>query len=271
MLRAVVADLHLGERPGDLDRLRAVIDEVIRRGVGELVLLGDVFRALVGLPHFWDQTVRAGLEELARLRRAGARVVLVEGNRDFFLDDPALDDFRDVAATCHSFQAGGRRFLIEHGDLVNVRDWRYLAWRRLAKSEVARVWARLLPARLARRIVTTTEARLAKTNFSYRSRVPEDRLQLVAEAHFAAGVHVVLWGHFHHPWCFASGTRLAAVVPAFAAYRAVVWVLGDTGEILLGESHGAQFVDTPLQSWYQEHDGSEGARDDYGSNDSSCG
>jgi|GEM_PF-567688 UDP-2,3-diacylglucosamine pyrophosphatase LpxH len=271
MLRAVLADLHLGERPGDVDRFRSVVDEVLRRGAGELVLLGDVFRTLVGLPQFWDEEVRAGLEELRRLRRAGARVVLVEGNRDFFLDERALDDFRDRAAPCHSFSAGGRRFLLEHGDLVNVRDWRYLAWRRLAKSRAARLWARLLPPRLARRIVAYTEARLAETNFSYRSRIPEERLQRVAQAHFAAGVHVVLWGHFHHPWHFALGTRLGVVVPAFAEYGAVVWVRGDTGEIVLGLLEGAQFVDTSLQSWYQEHDGSEGARENYGSDDPSCG
>jgi len=271
MLRAVLADLHVGERPGDVDRFRFVIDEAARRGAGELVLLGDVFRALVGLPQFWDETVRAGLEELRRLRRAGVRVVLVEGNRDFFLGERALDDVRDRAAPCHSFNAGGKRFLLEHGDLVNVRDWQYLAWRRLAKSGVARGCARLLPARLARRIVASTEARLAKTNFSYRSRLPEERLRHVAQAHFAAGVHVVLWGHFHRPWYFAAGACLAAVVPAFAEYGAVVWVRGDTGEILVGQLLGAQFVDTPLQSWYQEHDGSEDVRDDHGSNDPSCG
>lgn len=271
MLRAVLADLHLGERPGDLDRFRFVIDEALHRGAGELVLLGDIFRALVGLPHFWDETVRAGLRVLQRARRAGARVVLVEGNRDFFLDEPALDDFRDCTTPCHSFSAGGRRFLLEHGDLVNLRDWRYLAWRRLAKSSLARLGARLLPARLARRIVAGTEARLARTNFSYRSLLPAERMRLIAAAHFAAGVHVVLWGHFHRPWRLARGGCLAAVVPAFADYDAVAWVSGDTGEILVGEPQGAQFVDTPLQSWYQEHDGSEGARNDDGSDDPSCG
>lgn len=271
MLRAVLADLHLGERANDVDRFRAVIDEAARRGVGELVLLGDVFRVLVGLPQFWDDAVRAGLAELQRVRRGGGRVVLIEGNRDFFVDERALDNFRDCATRCHSFSAGGRRFLLEHGDLVNVQDWQYLAWRRLAKSGVARRWARLLPPRLARRIVTATEARLARTNFSYRAKIPEERLRRTAHAHFATGVHVLLWGHFHRPWRFVSDVCLAAVVPAFSEFNAVAWIDGDTGDILIGQLQGAQFVDTPLQSWYEGHDGSEGARDDYGSDDPSCG
>lgn len=271
MLRAVLADLHLGERRDDVERFRRVTDEALDRGVGELVLLGDVFRALVGIPHFWDETVRAGLDELRRLRRSGARVVLVEGNRDFFLDEPALDEFRDAATACHSFSAGGRRFLLEHGDLVNVRDWRYRFWRRLAKSGAARLWARMLPGPIARRVVSSTERRLAQTNFTYRSRIPEERLARMAESHFAAGVHVVLWGHFHHPWRHGDGQRLAAVVPAFGEYGVVIWVSGDSGELAVGEDAGAQFVDTPLHSWYQERDGTEAARNDHGSHDSSCG
>lgn len=271
MLRAVLADLHLGERPGDLERFRHVVDEATGRGVGEVVLLGDVFRALVGFPHFWDETVRAGLGELQRLRCGGVRVVLVEGNRDFFLDEPALDEFRDTATSCHSFSAGGRRFLLQHGDLVNVRDWRYLFWRRLAKSGAARLGARLLPGRFARRVVAGTEQRLARTNFAYRSRVPEESLRRAAAAHFAAGVHVVLWGHFHRPWMIARGGGLAAVVPSFAEWGTVIWVTAEGGELAVGEPEAAQFVDTPLQSWYQEHDGPEAARNDHGSDDPSCG
>src|SRR5664280_2733603 len=86
VLRAVLADLHVGQVPGDLDRFLATVAGLERRGAGEVVFLGDLFRALVGFSRFWDATVRRGLEELAALRRTGVRVVMVEGNRDFFLD-----------------------------------------------------------------------------------------------------------------------------------------------------------------------------------------
>ena len=61
MLRAVLADLHLNSVPGDLDRFDATLATVRERGAGELVLLGDLFRTLVGFPHFWDAGVRRGL------------------------------------------------------------------------------------------------------------------------------------------------------------------------------------------------------------------
>ena len=227
MLRAVLADLHLNSLPGDLERFSSTLADLRERGVGELVLLGDLFRTLVGFPHFWDDGVRRGLAELRALRAGGVRVVLVEGNRDFFLDAPALAPCLDTAGSAHSFTAGGRRFLLEHGDLINRRDRAYRAWRAVSKSATARLWARLLPAGVARRIVSTTEARLARTNFSYRRVLPDDDLAAAAARHFRAGVDVVLWGHFHRAWRLASGEREARVLASWQESAAVTWVDDD--------------------------------------------
>ncbi|HUK11790.1 MAG TPA: metallophosphoesterase [Thermoanaerobaculaceae bacterium] len=253
MLRAVLADLHVGQVPGDLDRFVAAVETLRGRGAGEVVFLGDLFRALVGFSRFWDDTVRAGLEAVAALRRDGARVVLVEGNRDFFLDAPALDPYRDAAGTAHSFTAGGRRFLLEHGDLLNHRDRAYRFWRAVSKSGPARVWARLLPKGLARRIVLGTESRLKETNFTYRRELPLDDLESAARRHFAAGVDVVLWGHFHRAWSMREGSREARVVPGWMETGTVVWI-GDDGGLELEPPESGQFVDTPAGSWYQSEE-----------------
>jgi UDP-2,3-diacylglucosamine hydrolase len=260
MLRAVLADLHLGQMGDDLERFRQAVRELRERRVGEVVFLGDVFRTLVGFPRFWDETVRAGLEELEELRRAGSRVVLVEGNRDFFLDTPALSPFRDTATMCHSFTAGGRRFLVEHGDLINAGDWRYRFWRGLSKSGAARLWARLLPLRLAQRVVRNTEFRLSQTNFSHRRTLPVQRLGAEAERHFTAGVDVLLWGHFHVPWLFQRGPRLALVVPGWAETSALAWVEAD-GTMAISVPAGPHFVDTPVLSWYEQQVGPERKRE----------
>ena len=224
MLRAVLADLHLNSAPGDLERFEIALRAVRERGAGELVLLGDLFRTLVGFSHFWDDAVRRGLAALGALRASDVRVVLVEGNRDFFLDASELAQYFDATGTVHSFSAGGRRFLLEHGDLINRRDRAYHAWRALSKSRTARLWARLLPARVALHIVAGTEARLARTNFSYRRALPEDDLAAAARRHFDAGVDVVLWGHFHRSWRLVSGVREARVLSSWEESGAVTWI-----------------------------------------------
>jgi UDP-2,3-diacylglucosamine hydrolase len=257
--RAVLADLHVGQAKDDLEKFRAAMAEVRRRDVQEVVFLGDVFRALVGYSRFWDTTVRRGLEELADLRRAGSRVVLVEGNRDFFLDAADLDPYRDAAGTVHSFVAGNRRFLLEHGDLINRSDRSYRFWRAISKSGPARLWARLLPRRLAQRIVLGTETRLAQTNFTYRRDLPAADLEAAARRHFAAGVDVVLWGHFHRPWSFTVGSKQAHVVPGWMESGTVVWI-GDNGMLLSDPESSEQVVDSAPVSWYQGREGFSEAR-----------
>jgi UDP-2,3-diacylglucosamine pyrophosphatase LpxH len=248
--RAVLADLHVGQGRDDLEKFLTAMAEVRRHGPQEVVFLGDLFRALVGYSRFWDATVRRGLEELASLRRAGVRVVLVEGNRDFFLDAAELDPYRDAAGPVHSFVAGRRRFLLEHGDLINRSDRSYRFWRAVSKSGPARVWARLLPRRLAQRIVLGTESRLAQTNFTYRVELPKEDLEAAARRHFAAGVDVVLWGHFHRPWSLVEGGRQAHVVPGWMETGAVVWI-GDDGSLHSDPGEHGQVVDSAPSSWYQ--------------------
>ena len=250
VIRAVLADLHFGQAPGDLERFLASMEEIRGSHPDEVVFLGDLFRALVGFPRFWDRRVRRGLEALARLREGGARVVLVEGNREFFLDVRDLDPFRDSAGPTHSFVAGGRRFLLEHGDLINRRDRAYRFWRAISKSGPARVWARLLPRRIAQRIVFGTETRLARTNFTYRMELPEDELRAAARRHFEAGVDVVLWGHFHRPWSMVEGGREAHVVAGWLETGTVVWI-GDDGALRGLPATDGQIVDREPCSWFQ--------------------
>jgi UDP-2,3-diacylglucosamine hydrolase len=252
MLRAVVADLHVGQHTGDLERFVELCRRLDVSGAAEVVFLGDLFRTLVGFSRYWDDAVLEGLAALSGLRRSGRRVVLVEGNRDFFLDSADLDPYRDASGDAHSFESGGRRFLLEHGDLVNSNDRQYRFWRTISKSGAARLWARLLPRALSHRLVHGTERRLAKTNFSYRRVLPTADLEARARRHFAAGVDVVLWGHFHRPWHLGVGRREAFAVPAWEDTGTVVWVAGDGRMTFEPPFPGDHLVDSNGVSWYQE-------------------
>ena len=204
MLRAVLADLHVGQHEGDIDRFASTVRELSGRGVDEVIFLGDLFRTLVGYPRYWNDGVRAGLDLLRKLRDRGVRIVLVEGNRDFYLDLGALDRFatwppwptRSSSPVGGSFSNTAISSTVATAPIVSGGSIEE-QYRQVSRRQPARSVARL--------IVTRTEARLASTNFSYRRTLPVDDLAATARRHFRAGVHVVLWGHFHNSWVLREG------------------------------------------------------------------
>lgn len=222
--RLIIADAHVGTRSGDVASMTALIDRAGRAGIDEIVYLGDTFVYLIGMSKFWTDGVRTVLDAWSSFRARGGRIRLIEGNRDFFLDEPELAEWIDEAARAVDFTAGTTRFLLVHGDKVNQRDRQYLFWSRISKCRVARWWARRLPRRLAVSIVRKMEARLAETNRRFRYAKPIDALEAEARRAFAAGVDVLLFGHFHTLWEWSEQGRTAMVVPAWLEQRKSVLV-----------------------------------------------
>ncbi|MDP9122905.1 MAG: hypothetical protein M3O15_16300, partial [Acidobacteriota bacterium] len=187
--------------------LVAELEALPGRGCHRLVLLGDLFHVWIGDPNFETAEIAAVVPALRRLRRRGVAVDYILGNRDFFLGDSPYADAFDEVALETTFESGGRRYLAVHGDGLNDRDWQYRCWRRLSKSSPVRSLIRHTPRRFARRMVDSTERRLARTNFKHRTALPEDAIRRYAERRLAEGHDVLLLGHFHAPrsWTVPGG------------------------------------------------------------------
>jgi len=218
--------------------MAAVVRRAAEAGVGEIIYLGDSFQYLIGMSKFWTDAVRTVMQAWDDVRSRGTRIVLIEGNRDFFLDEPELSDRVDWAGRQYEFASGLRRYRVAHGDRVNLRDLQYRFWSAVSKSLPARVWAKLLPRPVAVAIVTKMEARLAKTNRKFRYRKPVRDFKRVAAAAWSEGVDVLFWGHFHTRWECRDNGRLAMVVPAW---------LETTGSVMVGAYGEWCWVDTELQ------------------------
>lgn len=222
-----MADCHVGQRPGDAAAMVDWLHRAAAIGCGEVVYLGDAFQYLIGMSKFWSAGVRQVVGAWRELRDAGIRVALIEGNRDFFLEAADLASEVDVVGRRLEVTAGGRRFRFEHGDLVNRRDLQYRFWSRVSKSTPARIWADLLPRRIALSIVERMEARLALTNRRFRYVKPVSDLLRSADLAWSEGVDVLLWGHFHTPWWCSRDQRLAVVLPAWLEHRVALLVEED--------------------------------------------
>lgn len=220
----MIADAHLGQAPGDLDIMEGMLSTAADSGVGEIVFLGDVCQYLIGYPKFWTTAVERMVEAWRRARSRGVRIVLIEGNRDFFLDAPPLAREVDFGGRRYDADAGGRRLRFEHGDLVNRRDLQYRFWSTVSKSGAARLWARWLPRGVAVSIVERMEARLAETNRRFRYVIPVRDLERGARRAWGEGVDCLLWGHFHACWRLTHDHRLAMVVPDWLAGRTGLWI-----------------------------------------------
>ncbi len=219
MKRLIIADPHLGTRDGDAQAMVALVEKAERAGIGEILYLGDTFVYLVGMSKFWTSSIERVLGAWDGFRSRGGIVRLIEGNRDFFLDEQSLACRVDQSALELEFESGEVKYRLVHGDKVNQRDWQYLFWSRLSKCSLARLWARWLPRRLAVAIVRNMEARLAKTNRKFRYVKPVEALRAEAFRSFDRGVDVQLFGHFHSLWTFSKGGKNAMVVPAWLETR----------------------------------------------------
>jgi UDP-2,3-diacylglucosamine hydrolase len=234
--RLVIADAHVGQRRGDTAAMVELLARAGERGVGEVIYLGDAFQYLIGMSKFWTSAVREVLAAWSGLRRAGSRVALIEGNRDFFLDEPELAGLVDWTGRRYELEAGPARYRLVHGDRVNRRDVQYRFWARVSKSWPARLWARWLPRPLAVAIVRSMEERLSVTNRRFRYHKPVEDLVREAELAWAEGVQVILWGHFHSLWEHRRDGRLAMVVPGWLETRTALLIEPDGGCTLVGPS-----------------------------------
>lgn len=197
MALAIVADAHLDGPGGAAGPLIEQLRGLPAAGCERLLLMGDLFQAWVGFPQFEPPGLGELLAVVSGLRARGIRVDYLEGNRDFFLADSAYSTFFDFVGDEIAFTSGGVRYLAVHGDGLDDKDVQYRLWRRATKSLPVRLAMRWLPARLARRLVDSTERKLAQTNFKHRLAIPTAAIERFAARRLPAGHDVLLLGHFH--------------------------------------------------------------------------
>jgi UDP-2,3-diacylglucosamine hydrolase len=221
-VRFFLADVHLDGAPrphalafrGFLRRLAARC----ARQPQELHLLGDLF-------DFWDEYHPAALapyeEDLAELEsacRAGLRLFLLYGNRDFLYGRYARRRFG--ATLCGDGTAvqlsDGRRLWLEHGDLLCTGDRAYLRFRRWVRSAPVRAALRLLPWRLARPLIARVRADTARDSARKAREVFQMDLGAARRRLEQQHCHVLLCGHTHKPLAedLGAGLRLL-VLPAW--------------------------------------------------------
>src|SRR5262249_37530933 len=126
--------------------------------------------------------------------------------------------FREVTDE-ESFEEGGKRFLLTHGDRINEADLPYRFWRLLSKNPISRLALDFVPKDAGNRLVWKTEARLYKSNSKHKQRLPVEMIRTFALGRFRLGYDVLLLGHFHKSWTERIDGGIVEILPAFVDER----------------------------------------------------
>ena len=216
---AVFADAHLGQVERDAEDFLGALEGVRSRGFATAVLLGDIFHYFIGDPKLETPLLRSTLQGLRAVASRGLSLRYVEGNRDFFVaGSPYAAPFASWGLT-DGLRVGKSRYAFVHGDRVNTADLPYRFWRLVSKNPVAHAALSAIPGPLARAIVARTEARLYRSNFKHKAKLPEAALLAEGRAARQAGYDALLVGHFHVARTLKCEGAVTHVLPAWLEER----------------------------------------------------
>lgn len=192
----VLSDLHLNEhRPDDFHHLVTILERATRDGV-PVICGGDLFDLFLGWPGCLTSQQKSLFEILSRLKSRGLRFYWIEGNRDY---RPSI--WQEVCAEIDRllvWDLGDQRYVMVHGDLLNVKDWKHLLWTGLTKNPFTLFMPRLLPHRLTKATADYLYHRLhpygmrRQVNFPFKAVI--SRLKKLQQK---SGADVILLGHYH--------------------------------------------------------------------------
>jgi UDP-2,3-diacylglucosamine hydrolase len=220
-LRYFIADLHLD----GLDNARAqsfrkflirLSGEAAQQQV-ELYIIGDLFDYWYEYRKALYEIYSADLSALEAAAKAGVKIFLFYGNRDFIYGKYVRKRFGATvlgdgeAVTLND----GRPVWLEHGDLLCTADRRYLRFRAVVRSLPMKVALRIMPWSFARNAIDKVRKKAAADKANKPPNILEIDLNAARRRLEATGCKLLICGHTHKPLSedLGAGYRLIVLPP----------------------------------------------------------
>jgi UDP-2,3-diacylglucosamine hydrolase len=226
----VIGDSHIGLADGHETPISAWLDRLAALEPKALYLNGDLFHYLIAHPKFRTRSVEKVMAKFQEVVASGTPIHYVEGNRDFFLKGSFVENAVTDIGIEYAIEAGPKKYLIIHGDMINDRDWQYRFWRRASKNPVMKLGVSLIPKKIARNFVDSVEARLSRSNFKHKSRIPVELMEAYGRKRSSEGFTHVVFGHFHHKLVLQAGDTTVTVLPPWYETGEAMRIDPQTGE-----------------------------------------
>lgn len=218
----VIGDSHIGLSDGNESPILSWLDRLAALRPRALYLNGDLFHYLIAHPKFYTQSVANVFARFRELRDGGMPIHYVEGNRDFFLRGSFAEAAVTDVAIEYEIDAGERKYLIIHGDMINDRDLPYRFWRFASKNAASRFALRFIPKKTARKFVDSIEGRLSDSNFKHKAQLPLEQMAAYGQARGREGFTHVVFGHFHEKLVLPGQTTVTILPPWYETGEAMM-------------------------------------------------
>lgn len=217
----VIGDSHIGLSEGNETPILSWLDRLAGLRPRALYLNGDLFHYLIAHPKFYTQSVANVFARFRELRDGGMPIHYVEGNRDFFLRGSFAEKAVTDVALEYEVDAGDRKYLIIHGDMINDRDLPYRFWRFASKNAASRFALRFIPKKTARKFVDNIEGRLSDSNFKHKAQLPLEQMAAYAQSRGTEGFTHIVFGHFHEKLVLPGQTTVTILPPWYETGEAM--------------------------------------------------
>lgn len=244
-----ISDLHLdASLPAAIARFRAFLAAEARECDG-LYILGDLFESWIGDDDD-DPARREVCDALRALTAAGIACRVQHGNRDFLLGRGfSARTGCELIADPATLEAGGRRFVISHGDQLCTLDVAYQRFRRVVRSPALQGGWRMLPLKARRGLA----GGIRRGSSSHTRRKPQPMMDVSADAVQAllraTGAEVLIHGHTHRPG------EHALRVDGRACTRIVLGDWYEQGSVLELTADGRTHLRTLAQDEFRDDQG----------------
>ncbi|MFK7824747.1 MAG: UDP-2,3-diacylglucosamine diphosphatase [Oligoflexales bacterium] len=203
----VVSDVHLTEVYDSRGQmLLDLIANLDQDKVEYFVLLGDIFDFCFGASRYFKKKFAAFGEALSGLANAGIKVVFLQGNHEFSLDELAWEGVEFVLKRDYQIKLGtGLSLSLTHGDRLGA-PWHYKIYLAITRSYWFRCAGLLCPQSLLDKLCLKISIRSRAK--SSKSKIPHKKILQNMQRWLAKleTVHGII-GHFHIPYQENHGNK----------------------------------------------------------------
>ncbi|KYG66052.1 UDP-2,3-diacylglucosamine hydrolase [Bdellovibrio bacteriovorus] len=167
-----------------------------------LFLVGDIFDLWVGPHTYFAKKFWPLMEALKDLKKAGAKITYIEGNHDVHVEGYFQKKLGvEVFVEAQHYLIDGVRVRVEHGDLINLQDEKYLKYRSIIRNPRIKPLGNILPGQFWDYIGNRASKKSRARTSDYANRNTDQLVQMIRD--HAVKVYpekpfdIIISGHMH--------------------------------------------------------------------------